>query len=68
MIFQEVGILMKERREFLGLNQLDLAEIAGVSIKTIYAIELGKGNPSFETLVKLAKVLGLEIIVRTKQS
>ena len=59
---------MKERREFLGLNQLDLAEIAGVSIKTIYAIELGKGNPSFETLVKLAKVLGLEIIVRTKQS
>jgi len=68
MDFQEVGGLMKERREFLGLNQLDLAEIAGVSIKTIYAIELGKGNPSFATLLKLAKVLGLEIIVRTKQS
>ena len=68
MNFQEVGGFMKERREFLGLNQLDLAEIAGVSIKTIYDIELGKGNPSFATLLKLAKVLGLEIIVRTKQS
>ena len=51
MNFQEVGGFMKERREFLGLNQLDLAEIAGVSIKTIYAIELGKGNPSFATLL-----------------
>ena len=55
------------RRESLALNQQDLAEMAGVTAKTIYMIESGKGNPSLQTLQKIMEVLGLEIKVRIKQ-
>jgi transcriptional regulator with XRE-family HTH domain len=68
MKLDEIGKLIKERRDLLGLNQEDLAEISGVAIKTIYAIELGKGNPSFETLSKLSDVLGMEVFVQIKKS
>lgn len=68
MEFNDLGKTIREKREFMGLKQEDLAEISGVAIKTIYAIELGKGNPSIETLMKLLKVLGMEMIVQTKKS
>lgn len=58
---------IKERRTQLGISQLDLAEISEVSIATIKDIERGKGNPSFATLVKIADVLGMEIVMRIKQ-
>ncbi len=61
------GQLIKERRDFLKLRQEDLAGLSKVTIKTIHSIELGKGNPSFETLQKLSKVLGLELQLEIKQ-
>lgn len=63
-----LGKSIRERREFFKLKQEDLAEISSVGIKTIYNIELGKANPSIETLLKLLKVLGMEMIVQTKKS
>ena len=68
MDFEDLGKTIRDRREFLSLKQEDLAEISGVAVKTIYGIELGKGNPSVATLVKVLKVLGMEIIVQTKKS
>jgi transcriptional regulator with XRE-family HTH domain len=68
MELEDLGRKIRERREFLNLKQEDLAEISGVAIKTIYAIELGKGNPSSKTLMKLLNVLGMEMIVQTKKS
>ncbi|HEU0228571.1 MAG TPA: helix-turn-helix transcriptional regulator [Arachidicoccus soli] len=59
---------MSRRREFLSLKQEDLAEMAQVTIKTIYMIESGKGNPSLQTLEKIMAVLGLELIMRIKQT
>lgn len=49
------------RRKTLGISQIDLAEMSGVSLATIKNIERGTGNPSFETVEKLLSVLGLEI-------
>jgi transcriptional regulator with XRE-family HTH domain len=63
----QIGELIRNRRSFLRLRQEDLAEISGVTIKTIHLVEQGKGNPSFETLEKLASILGLEILVQVKQ-
>lgn len=67
MNLKDMGELIKKRRELLKLRQEDLSELSNVTIKTIHLIELGNGNPSFQTLNKLTEVLGLEIIVDVKK-
>jgi len=57
----EIGKFVKERRNILRLQQKDLAELSGVSLRSIIQIENGLGNPSLETLNKLANILGCEI-------
>jgi transcriptional regulator with XRE-family HTH domain len=61
-----IGKIILERRNALSLNQQDLAEMANVTIKTIYAIENNKGNPTMEVLKKILSVLGLEMKVQIK--
>ena len=68
MDLKEIGKIIRERREFLDVKQADLAEISGVAIKTIYAIESGKANPSAETLIKLLKVLGMEMNIQIRKN
>jgi transcriptional regulator with XRE-family HTH domain len=63
----ELGISIKFRRKFLNLRQEDLAEMGGIAIKTIHLIESGSGNPSVETLGKIAVVLGMELLLQTKK-
>lgn len=62
----EIGQIIQQRRVGLSLNQEDLAEMTGITTKTIYSIENGKGNPSLSTLSKLLEVLGLDITVQVK--
>jgi len=57
---------LANRRKTLGISQNDLAEMSGVSLATIKNIERGKGNPSFETVEKILKVLGMEIILKVR--
>jgi transcriptional regulator with XRE-family HTH domain len=40
--------------------------MADVTIKTIYAIENNKGNPTIDVLKRVLNVLGLEIKVQIK--
>jgi transcriptional regulator with XRE-family HTH domain len=67
MTVEEIGIVIKERRQLLGLIQPDLAEMAQVSINTLYKIERGEANPSVKVLNKLAEVLGLELSIAVKK-
>ncbi len=60
--------IIKERRALLGLTQDDLADYAGVSVRFIKSVESGNGNPSMNTLHKIAEVLGLEIIIKVKEN
>ena len=46
MLASEIGKQIKERRGTLGITQPDLAEMAGISINTLYKIETGQGNPT----------------------
>jgi y4mF family transcriptional regulator len=62
----EIGQLIQQRRIGLSLKQEDLAEMTGITTKTIYSIENGKGNPSINSLSKLFEVLGLEMMVQVK--
>lgn len=59
---------IKKRREILGVTQEHLAELSGVGLRTLKALETGKSNPTFETLSKLAEVLGMEIRLEVKKT
>lgn len=63
---KEIGIVIKERRQSLNITQLELAELAGVGINTVVAIERGQGNPKLETLLLIADTLGLQIDLKLK--
>ncbi len=58
MLIQNV---IRNRRKELGISQVDLAEMSGISLATIKNIERGKGNPSYETILRIMEVLGIEI-------
>jgi transcriptional regulator with XRE-family HTH domain len=57
----------KERRVMLRVTQETLAELSGVGLRTLKQFESGKGNPTLQTLQKLADILGMEICLRIKQ-
>ena len=58
---------LKERREALSVTQEHLAELSGVGLRTLKSIETGKGNPTIDTLAKLADVLGLELKLEVRK-
>lgn len=68
MLTKEIGTLIKNRRKELGITQPRLAEIADVSINTLYKLERGQGNPSLEVVSKLADVLGMEMVLQVKEN
>ena len=51
---------LKELREKSVLSQRDLAETSGIAHATICRIETGKQKPTFKTIRKLAKALGVK--------
>jgi y4mF family transcriptional regulator len=63
---EDLVITLKDRRETLKITQEDLAELADVGLRTLKAIESGKGNPTLNTLNKLADVLGMELKLEIK--
>lgn len=67
MHLQELIQVLKNRREVLDVTQEHLAGLSGVGLRTLKALESGKSNPTFETLNKLAEVLGMELKLEVKQ-
>jgi transcriptional regulator with XRE-family HTH domain len=63
---KQIGKIIQERRDYLNLTQKDVAEMAGITFKSISEIELGIRNPSINTLNKVLDVLGLELSVQIK--
>ena len=66
MHFKDIVLQIKERREELNVTQETLAALSGVGLRTLKQFESGKGNPTLETLSKLAEALGLEIQLQVK--
>lgn len=67
MLVKELGAAIKKRRKEVGIIQPHLAELAKISVNTLYKLEKGQGNPSFEVVNKLADVLGMEISFEVKK-
>jgi y4mF family transcriptional regulator len=56
-----IGEVIQSRRKARKIAQEQLADIAGISPRTLRDIEKGTANPELETLVKICNVLGMEI-------
>ena len=67
MTQKEIGEAVRERRKKLGINQQTLADLAGVAVNTVVAIERGKGNPQLATLLTILDTLGLQMVINLKQ-
>jgi transcriptional regulator with XRE-family HTH domain len=66
MHYSDLTKAIKERREDLRVTQETLAELSGVGLRTLNQFESGKGNPTLQTLQKIADVLGLEVCLKLK--
>lgn len=67
MLVGNIGETIRSRRKELRITQPHLAELASISINTLYKLERGKGNPSLSVLNKLAEVLGMELKLEIKK-
>lgn len=67
MLVSDIGLKIKERRDTLGITQPDLAEMAGISVNTLYKIETGQGNPTVKVLNKIFEILGMELSLTVKK-
>jgi transcriptional regulator with XRE-family HTH domain len=68
MKINEIGSEIKKRRIFLKITQQNLAEITGISLRSLQYIEKGQMNPSIEQLEKILDAIGLEIVIRIKSN
>ena len=66
MLVKEIGKTIKERRKELKISQPHLAELADISVNSLFKLERGQGNPSLELLLKLGDVLGMELTFSIK--
>jgi len=58
--------IIRNRRHFLKYTQSDIAELTGLSDRTIRSVENGEHNTSMETWIKVLDVLGLEMKIQFK--
>jgi HTH-type transcriptional regulator/antitoxin HipB len=67
----EAGTLasdIKTRRRSLGLNQTDLATLAGTSVRFVGSLEAGKASIRLDKLLAVLTVLGLELRAELRRS
>jgi len=58
---EHLSTTLKLQRALRGLTQVELAEMAGITRKSINAIETGNMVPSTILALKLAKALGVTV-------
>lgn len=56
-----LGQAVRDRRKELGLSRADLSVAAKVGYDTIVKLELDRRKPSFDRVVRIAKVLDLSL-------
>lgn len=61
---EELGRRIRAARKEAGLTQKDLADLAGISERTVRALETGTGNPALAAVVAAANVLGLHLVTQ----
>lgn len=55
---------IKDEMKRKDLNAVGLAALSGLSVSNVYSILDGTGNPTLESLEKLAKAMRLKLIAQ----
>jgi transcriptional regulator with XRE-family HTH domain len=58
---RELGLLLRERRDEMGLSQQAFADLVGVPRLWVSTVENGHGNPTFTRLLAVAERAGLTV-------
>lgn len=58
----ELGHHLKKARESQRMSQQEVAELLGISQKTLSNMESGKAKPSVIQLAKIGEIYGLDIL------
>lgn len=64
----EMAEAIRRRRTLLNFTQADIAELSGVSLRTIRDMEKGAGQSSLANWKKVLDVLGLSFQIRAKDT
>ena len=67
MSLRNIGKSIRERRKDLNVNQRTVADLSGVAVNTLLAVERGEGNPQLSSLIAILDTLGLQIDITVKQ-
>lgn len=67
MSLRYIGKSIRERRKELNVNQRTVADLSGVAVNTLLAVERGEGNPQLSSLIAILDTLGLQIDITVKQ-
>jgi len=59
--FENIAQRIKLRRKQLSYTQKDLAELTGISERSIRSVENGEGSTSIRSWYKILDILGLEM-------
>ncbi len=57
----ELGAAVRARRKHLRLTQQEAAELAGVAVRTVHAVESGKPTVQLDALLAVLAALGLQL-------
>lgn len=58
---ERLGVRIRSLREAAGMNQVQLAELAGMQSSHLSRIEAGKYAVTFETVQAIAEALGMTV-------
>lgn len=64
---EELAVSVRGARRELGLTQQELAELSGVSVRAISALEAGESAITFNRLLAILSVVGLSLSLEVKR-
>lgn len=63
---QELGASIRDRRKELELNQGELADVSGVTLRFVSELERGKATAQYDGIRRVLAALGLDLYVESR--
>lgn len=63
-----IGMILKNMRLSAGLTQVELGKMLSMYDTTVSSYERENSQADFETIMKIAKICGYEILIKNKEN
>ena len=64
---KDVGVVVRQRRAALGMTQRNLSEKSGCGVRFISDLENGKETIEFGRALRLMNMLGIDVLIETRE-